>query len=232
MGARSSGDSNRVEDTTTETSTSCTGKSKDGDSRNPDLRQDHARSHWKLCIMFESRSLRAHPSTGKPGTGKSNHSADHEDGKPSFGTTRTSTGPRLDTKCSAAMGKQERHLGKEASKQDLPGCLRDGSPVCAMVPEPDQFSRSADHRFCTILPDPSANGESNLRKPLMWEQFACEQYVSVSNSLEAKWIQSLKNQSSNVSSTKQIDLLEVYAQPNSRLAEEVQKKGGRVMRLS
>ena len=66
----------------------------------------------------------------------------------------------------------------------------------------------------------------------MWEQFACEQYVSVSNSLEAKWIQSLKNQSSHISSAKQIDLLEVYAQPNSRLAEEVQKKGGRVMRFT
>ena len=109
---------------------------------------------------------------------------------------------------------------------------RDGSPVCELVPEPNQFSRSADPRFCTILPDPSANGESNLRKPLMWEQFACERYVSVSNSLEAKWIQSLKNQSSYVSSAKQIDFLDVYAQPNSRLAEEVQKKGGRVMRLS
>lgn len=63
---------------------------------------------------------------------------------------------------------------------------------------------------------------------MSWEAFVSDQMICVETEFEAKLMKAVKNlEEPSRAFGKPIDLLEVYAQPNSKLAEEVTQQGGK-----
>ena len=139
----------------------------------------------------------------------------------------------MDDNCNGSLGPKDDYLGKEKSRKDLCHGLRSRSSIRELVPEQDQFVGSSDQRFCPLLPNPSADGGAVAPEPtdVKWETLILDASIAVENIQEAKLLKASefgKTQSFG----KQVDLLEVYAQPNSRLAEEVGKHRGIAVRFT
>ena len=99
----------------------------------------------------------------------------------------------------------------------------------------NQLARSAHSRFCQVLPNKAHHGRahsSKLESHTEWEQFFVSQLINVENEQEQKWMMACKEQWKQGSASEQIDMLEVYAQPNSRIVEEVIKQGGKADRFT
>ena len=64
---------------------------------------------------------------------------------------------------------------------------------------------------------------------LNWE---VETIIHVETEFEAKLLKAVNQETSQKAFGKPVDLLEVYAQPNSRLAEEVERLGGKSERFT
>ena len=56
--------------------------------------------------------------------------------------------------------------------------------------------------------------------------------IVVETEFEAKLLKAIRAETNHKAFGKQVDLLEVYAQPNSRLSEEVIRQGGRAERFT
>lgn len=68
---------------------------------------------------------------------------------------------------------------------------------------------------------------------MSWEAFVSDQMICVETEFEAKLMKAVKNlEEPSRAFGKPIDLLEVYAQPNSKLAEEVTLQGGKAARFT
>ena len=92
--------------------------------------------------------------------------------------------------------------------------------------EPHQYSEHADSRFCQIRTSAQANGSTTPRRILI------NLATHVSNSSEAKWLRALRSDIEQSILKPGIDLLEVYAQPDSQLAEEVTRLAGKAARFT
>ena len=114
-------------------------------------------------------------------------------------------------------------MGKEAPWQDLCNRVRDGQPVCPMVPEQDQFIGCTNRRFRSLLSDKTPNGGAVASEPgvLEWEVLAIDTQIAVATEFEARLLKAIQAETNHQAFGRQVDLLEVYAQPNSRLCEEV-----------
>ena len=137
----------------------------------------------------------------------------------------------LDDDSHGSMGTKARDLGKEASGQTVCPSVRDGQSVRLLVPEQDQFARCPNQRFRSLLPDSKADGRAITPAPVgnvEWETLLTDSRITVENEFGAKLLKASKQESYG----KKIDLLEVYAQPTSRLAEEVTRQGGRAERFT
>ena len=132
----------------------------------------------------------------------------------------------LDSRCNDVMGPQDNHLGKETPRKDVLPDLRDRRSVCELVPEPNQFTRHASPRFRQVLPSPTPDGSTSPTGSVI------HLATKVSNRSEVNWLRSLRKELENMDESPGIDLLEVYAQPNSRLAEETIKHGGIARRFT
>lgn len=62
---------------------------------------------------------------------------------------------------------------------------------------------------------------------MSWEAFVSDQMICVETEFEAKLMKAVNLEEPSRAFGKPIDLLEVYAQPNSKLAEEVTQQGGK-----
>ena len=143
--------------------------------------------------------------------------------------------PSLDYNGHGSVGAETRDLGKETSRKDLPVGVRDRQPVRELVFEPNQFAGRPDRRFCPILPNPSTDGRAIASKPrvdVSWEVLITDQVILVETPFEAKLMSAMNQERLGKAFGKPIDLLEVYAQPNSRLSEEVRKQGGKSERFT
>ena len=132
----------------------------------------------------------------------------------------------LDSRCNDFVGPQDNHLGKETSRKDVLPDLRDRRSVCELVSEPNQFARHAGPRFRQVLSSPTPDGRTPPTGSVI------NLATKVSNRSEVNWLRSLRRELENVDESPGIDLLEVYAQPNSRLAEETIKQGGTARRFT
>ena len=147
--------------------------------------------------------------------------------------------PRLDNHGNGAVGIEACDLGKETPWENIPGSLRTRQPVCELVFKPHQFIGRSDRRFRSLLPNTATDGATAAPKPGVdlgkegnWETLISDSQIIVETAFEAKLIQAAKSAEVGKAFGKPIDLLEVYAQPNSRLAEEVRKQGGRSERFT
>ena len=147
--------------------------------------------------------------------------------------------PRLDNHGNGAVGNEACDLGKETPWENIPGSLRTRQPVCELVFKPHQFIGCSDRRFRSLLPNVATDGATaapepgvDLSKEGSWETLISDSQIIVETAFEAKLIQAAKSAAVGKAFGKPIDLLEVYAQPNSRLAEEVNKQGGRSERFT
>ena len=141
----------------------------------------------------------------------------------------------LDYNGHGSVGAETRDLGKETSRKDLPVGVRDRQPVRELVFEPNQFAGRPDRRFCPILPNPSTDGRAIASKPrvdVSWEVLITDQVILVETPFEAKLMSAMNQERLGKAFGKPIDLLEVYAQPNSRLSEEIRKQGGKSERFT
>ena len=105
--------------------------------------------------------------------------------------------------------------------------------------EPHQFIGCSDRRFRSLLPDAITDGTAAAPEPGVdiseegnWETLLSDISISVETPEEAKLLQAARATSLGKAFGKPIDLLEVYAQPNSHLAEEVRKQGGKSERFT
>ena len=140
----------------------------------------------------------------------------------------------MDGHSNGSMGPKEGDLGKEAPRQDIRPGVRSGQPVCPMVPEPDQFIGCTNRRFRSLLPNSPPDGGTIASEPgvLEWEALAMDTQIVVETEFEAKLLKAIRAETNHKAFGKQVDLLEVYAQPNSRLSEEVIRQGGRAERFT
>ena len=147
--------------------------------------------------------------------------------------------PRLDNHGNGAVGNEACDLGKETPWENIPGSLRTRQPVCELVFKPHQFTGRSDRRFRSLLPNTATDGAAaapepgvDLGKEGSWDTLISDSQIIVETAFEAKLIQAAKSAEIGKAFGKPIDLLEVYAQPNSRLAEEVRKQRGRSERFT
>ena len=140
------------------------------------------------------------------------------------GTERTR--PRLDSRCNERMGSQVGELGQKEHRPFILRHLRDRRGLCGLVSISSELTEHADSRFCQVRSGTKANGGTAPTGSLI------NLATQVSNATEVKWLRALRDELKESFHGSRIDLLEVYAQPNSRLAEEVVKQGGKAERFT
>ena len=133
------------------------------------------------------------------------------------------------------MGPKGCELGKEASWEAVRSGLRERWAVRELVPESHQLPRCSDQRLRSLLPDSSADGSAIAPEPgsfVEWETLVTDLLIRVETESEAKLLKAMHSTQSSNAYGRQIDLLEAYAQQNSKLAEEVIRQGGTAERLT
>eukprot|EP00435_Cladocopium_sp_Y103_P005105 s4875_g1.t1 len=131
------------------------------------------------------------------------------------------------------LGTEVHQLGKEVARDSLPRGLREGSILCSVDHGPIQFIDTTDERFPAILPDTPAHGVSSMSEAQcsLVEQDSCA--LLLSSFITDKYEQNLMTKALDEIQPKgSIDLLEVYAEPDSRLAQAVRDLGGKSMRFT
>ena len=150
-------------------------------------------------------------------------------------TSPSDTGIGMDNYGHGPMGPKDSELGKEASWKAIRCGLRERLPVCELVPESHELPRSSDQRLRSLLPDSPADGIAIAPEPgsfVEWETLVTDLLIRVETELEAKLLKVVNLSKPSQAYGKPIDLLEVYAQPNSKLAEEVIRQGGKAERFT
>ena len=132
----------------------------------------------------------------------------------------------MDSGCNDVLGTQSDQLGKETSRQDVLRSVRIGRSVHKLVFEPLEHLRNAGTGLCKVLSSPEADGSTTPA----WSVIHLA--AKVTNSQEVKWLRALRDEMKSNDQAPKLDLLEVYAQPNSRLAEEVIRQGGKAIRFT
>ena len=157
--------------------------------------------------------------------------------------TRSQPG-RLDPDSSDHMGTQIDHLGKEEQRKDLRDHVRNRSFVQQVDSGKDAKPLRRSDGLCQLRGHPSALGERGNATPdsvrSEWEAVpnqTCFMAKSrktgtINDNDEANWLKEvMKIVSSGRNACKQIDLLEVYAYPNSQLTQIAQQSGLRAERF-
>lgn len=142
------------------------------------------------------------------------------DGDRISGTTWTRFG--LDSRRHHVLGKEGRYLGQEKCWPHILRHLRIRRSVRGVVFKPLEHPQHAHTRLCQVRPSEASNGSPAPGGSVI--QLATQ----VSNQNEVQWLRALRKEIDQSFAAPRIDLLEVYAQPNSRLAEEVIKQGGKL----
>ena len=124
------------------------------------------------------------------------------------------------------MGSQVGELGQKEHRPFILRHLRDRRGLCGLVSISSELAEHADSRFCQVRSGTKANGGTAPTGSLI------NLATQVSNATEVKWLRALRDELKESFHGPRIDLLEVYAQPNSRLAEEVVKQGGKAERFT
>ena len=141
----------------------------------------------------------------------------------------------LDRGSTEKLGPTPHLMGQEAYGQDLCRGLRFRSRVRQLDSgSSQQFGRSS-LRFRHVLSDTPrvVRSSSDLEKLETWSEEAfVHRLLHVTDPLEARWLMAVKNHIRYPMKTELIDLLEVYAQADSRLVEEVRKAGGKTERFT
>ena len=130
------------------------------------------------------------------------------------------------------MGAKASVMGTQTSTGQVCGRFRVGSGLRDLAKSPGKDPYNSNDRFPVILPhegshgsqsprdsDPGINHETPNQK---WEPI-------IEHGQEALWVKEIKEWNTG---EYKIDLLEVYASPNSRLVEAVRQKGGKAERFT
>lgn len=126
------------------------------------------------------------------------------------------------------LGMQAHLLGKEAQFEAIPRGVRDRPWLRRMDPCSSKHSHASHGRFSDVLPGQRRCGTKH--PPMRAQDRVLEHLMIVESEEEIKWLMACR---SDVETTPhRLDLLEVYAQADSRLAAEVSRLGGRSKRFT
>eukprot|EP00435_Cladocopium_sp_Y103_P025468 s968_g6.t1 len=132
------------------------------------------------------------------------------------------------------LGAEVYQLGPQMARSSISRGVREGSKLCAVDQGQDKFSDTTDARFPSVLPVQAAARESSI------DEDACSSLVQqdpyellISTFLTDSFEQSMIAETlKSVQPKGQIDLLEVYTEPNSRLSQAVESMGGKALRFT
>eukprot|EP00435_Cladocopium_sp_Y103_P067100 s130_g29.t1 len=123
-------------------------------------------------------------------------------------------------------------LGKEVAWHQIPGSVRDGPELRPMDRRSIKHTDSANEGLPSVLSDSPQTGESDLDMcSNLVQQDPCE-LLSSSFLTDKFELSMIAEAMKNISPKKSVDLLEVYTEPDSRLAQEVKNLGGTALRFT
>ena len=131
------------------------------------------------------------------------------------------------------LGSEMCELGTQMVGHEIPGSVRTGSQLCAVDRRPCQHVDSPDEGLSHVLPEPPALGAPDLNDEsgYLVQQDPCS--LLSSSFLNSNFEQGMISQTlKEMKPKKQVDLIEVYAEPNSRLAQAVINMGGTALRFT
>ena len=126
------------------------------------------------------------------------------------------------------MGQQAHFLGKETRFEEIPRSLRERPWLHRVDSSKGKFSHTSHVRLSDILSSPRRHGTK--RPPVRAQDRLIEHLLLVESEEEMKWLMACRTDVETTPS--QLDLLEVYAQTDSRLSSEVSRLGGRSKRFT
>ena len=143
------------------------------------------------------------------------------------------------------MGSKDDHLGEKAHWKDVSSDIRRRPRVCSMVPGSFRKPARGHSRFpelCHHASTPPDHGQSGQQHVTGWQviptnrlqsRYQPKKNIQVSNGEEARWLKEVfKIIQNGNNKCSQLDLLEVYAYPNSKLTETAKKCGLRAERFT
>ena len=129
---------------------------------------------------------------------------------------------------SGVMGQQAYLMGKEACFEEVPRSVRERPWLHRLDPCKGKFSHSSHVRLPDAL---SSKGRYGAKHPPVREQDRMlEHLLMVESEEEIKRLMACRSDVETI--PHQLDLLEVYAQADSRLSAEVSRLGGRSKRFT
>ena len=138
----------------------------------------------------------------------------------------------MDRSCFEKLGPTHHNMGEETQQRHLCLRLRVRSRIRGLGARSSSHPHGTSLRFRHVLSDPPRAGKSGSDLETWSEEAFVHRLLHVTDSLEAKWLMACKARHVPQVKTAQIDLLEVYAQPDSHLVEEVRKAGGKAERFT
>ena len=134
---------------------------------------------------------------------------------------------------SRVMGKQESVLGQKAYVHEVFRGVRERPRLLGLAPSKSFYCKSSHARFSDLLPGKRAVGTPSVctTRHLNFQDRLTSMILQVETHEELQWLLACRRYN-DTSCQKSIDLLEVYAQPDSRLSSEVHRQGGSSRRFT
>ena len=136
----------------------------------------------------------------------------------------------VDGSGSGELGEQENLVGKDAQWEGIRGGLRGKQQLCRLDHSKGKECDTSHAGLHHLLPSSRRHGKPGSEKSPI-ESRPLEQILFLEDAYEMKLMKSCRHHMPK-GNTKQIDLLEVYASPQSKLTDEVNKRGGTAKRFT